>query len=82
MIANELNVHCNVTDATYRRILDHAKQLGIEPKVQKGTADETLFMTIPVTLYVNPSAKHSETVAIHDRTYSKNVMRVEQNTGR
>ena len=78
-MVTDFNVHVRCSEQEYRRIVAHAKQLGMEPKVQKGTTREVLFVTLPVTLYVSPNdGRKYKTVGIHDRTYSREVFRCEE----
>lgn len=78
MVANELNLHASVTDREFRSVLAEARRLGIEPKIQKGSEGQILFATLPVTLYVKPRTGSYSIASIHDRTYSRTLLHIEQ----
>lgn len=80
-LATTFNVHADGDARDIVRIKKLAEQLGLEVRENRASDGELMFLTIPnVTLYVSAmrDGKASKTVAIHDRTYSRNVYRVHQ----
>lgn len=71
-----MNLHLNVTDAEFRRIV---RQAGKDATVIRHSRDgNILFATVPVTLFVSPTGRYRKEAVIHDPTYSKDVMRIQE----
>ena len=76
----EPNVHFALDETTYNRIVKHLASIGAEVKTQRHNG-EVLYTTVTATLFLSPSKDRPfESVAIHDKTYSKGVFRIERDT--
>jgi len=79
-MTEDFNVHMAVSEPEYRRLLAHARTLGIEAKP---ISADLQTVTIPVKLYLRPSeplnsGKVWKRVTVNDRTYSNTLAFIEQ----
>jgi hypothetical protein len=79
-----VNLHLKVTSAEYRRIMAQAKREDISVNVHTSNKDpnDILFATLPVTLFVTPGAHYRKTAAIHNPTYSRDILRIDEEVKR
>ena len=76
----EPNVHFALDEETYNRIVRHFESIGVEIKTTRHNG-EVLYSTVTATLFLSPSKQRPfESIAIHDKTYSKHVLRMERST--
>ena len=76
----EPNVHCALDEETYNRLVRHFESIGAEVKTNRYKG-EVLYSCVTVNMFLSPSKDRPfESISIHDKTYSKHVLRMERRT--
>lgn len=77
-MVNTFNVHLSVSPDEYDALLDHAKSLGIPAeRLVPGEIYDYATVSVDVRLFIRKNPLY-RTCAIHDRTYTHNLVRMEE----
>lgn len=77
-MVTEANVHLSLDTEDYNRLVAHFQGLGAKVEITKSKQGEPLVTTVDVRLFLNAADNRPyANVAIHDRTYSHNIFRLE-----